>query len=243
MNLLEIKENKNLKTEFSGIDSLDPCVNKEHFKNYNKKISYEYNAQGFRDKEWPTDLKNKIWCIGDSFTVGVGQPAEETWPALLEKELNERCINISQDGCSNDLIAARAKQVIEKFQPTAVIIMWSYFWRRFINGKNVHYDAGQRELPSDDIDNFLKNLFAVNDSFKRVINLTIPDCFIEDSSTRFKILKVKNKKNFKKVLNLVSDRTIPDIIEVEQVDYARDSHHFDILTSQNIVKQILENLQ
>ena len=242
MNLLEVKENKNLKIEFSGMDNLNLCVNKEHFKNYNKTVSYEYNAQGFRDKEWPADLKNKIWCIGDSFTVGLGQSVEETWPALLEKELNERCINIGQDGCSNDLIAARAKYIIDTYEPKAVVIMWSYFWRRFINGTNLHYDVGQRELPSDDIDNFLKNLFAVNDSFKRVINLTIPDCFIEDSSIRFNILKVKNKKNLKKVLNLVSTRTVPDIIEVEQVDYSRDGHHFGFLTCKNLVDDIIKTL-
>jgi len=239
MSLLEIKKNIHLNLKFTGMDSLDLCKNKEHFKNFNKAVSYVYNSRGFRDQEWPTDLKNKIWCIGDSFTVGVGQPIEDTWPVLLEKKLGERCINVSTDGCSNDLIAARAKRIIDTYDPKAIIVMWSYFWRRFINDSNVHYDAEQRELPRDDIDNFLKNLFAVNDSFSRVINLAIPDCFIEDPSIRFDVLKIKTKKNLKKVLQLSSNRIIPDIIEIKQIDYARDGHHFGLSTCEKIVDDII----
>lgn len=239
MNLLEIIKNKNLKTEFSGMDSIELCNNKDHFKSYNKKITYEYNSKGFRDKEWPTDLKNKIWCLGDSFTVGLGQPLEETWPSLLEAKLNQRCLNVGEDGCSNDLLSLRAKYIIENYQPTIVIIMWSYFWRRFINGANIHYDPIQKELPKDDVNNFLKNFYSVNNSFSKIINLVIPDCFVE--SSKESIFRKKNKKNIHKILSYADSTFSSKIIEVEQVDYARDGNHFDILTCQNIVKQILKN--
>lgn len=237
MTLLEIQGNKNLKTRFSGMDSIDLCRNKDYFKDYNKIISYEYNSRGFRDKEWPDDLKNKIWCVGDSFTAGIGQPHEETWPSLLEKKLNERCLNVSEDGCSNDLIALRAKHVIDNYQPKAVIIMWSYFWRRFINGKNVHFNP--REMPRHDVENFLNNLFIVNDCFDKIINLVIPDCFIESSSSIKLILETKDKKNLSKILKYFSSKPLPEIIEVKQIDYARDGHHFDKLTCEKIVEDIL----
>ena len=239
MNLLEIKENKNLKIEFSGMDHYDHCSDKEHFKNYNKTISYEYNSAGFRDKEWPIDLKNKIWCIGDSFTVGLGQPAEETWPALLEKKINERCINIGEDGCSNDLMSLRIKHIIDNYNPKTIIVMWSYFWRRLINGKNVLYDANSRELPKDDVNNFLKNFYSVNNYSCKIINLLIPDCFLE--SPQESVFRKKNKKNIHKILSYADPTFSSNIIEVEQFDYARDGHHFDILTCQNIVKEILKN--
>jgi len=62
----------------TGMDTLELCLNKEYFKSYTKQISYRYNSKGFRDDEWPEDLSDVIWCVGDSFTVGIGQPFEET---------------------------------------------------------------------------------------------------------------------------------------------------------------------
>ena len=75
----------------TGLDTYESCFDKEHFKNYSKKISYEYNSKGFRDVEWPTDLSDCIWCIGDSFTEGLGQPFEETWPQVLQKNSGKTC--------------------------------------------------------------------------------------------------------------------------------------------------------
>ena len=33
-----------------------------------------------------------------------------------------------------------------------------------------------------------------------------------------------------------------DIIEVNQIDYSRDFHHFDLKTSKNIIKNVLAKL-
>lgn len=243
MKILEVEERKNLKISFNGIDHIDKCVNKDHFLNYKKIVTYEYNSKGFRDDEWPTNLQNKIWCVGDSFTVGIGQPHDETWPRLLEKSLKEKCINISEDGCSNDLISLRAKYIIENYNPKTVIIMWSYFWRRFINGKNIQFDPGKRELPKDDILNFLRNFSSVNDHEHNIINFVIPDCFIESNLTiKTKFLK-KDKKNINKILRNVDANFSKNLIEVEQIDYARDGHHFDVLTCQNIVKEVVKYIE
>ena len=86
----------------TGIDSLEQCNNKKWFINYPYSVTYHYNSRGFRDTEWPEDLNLAIWCFGDSFTVGLGNPTEHTWPYILEKETGIRCINISLDGASND---------------------------------------------------------------------------------------------------------------------------------------------
>ena len=59
---------------YSGMDSPDLCLDSKHFKSYPYSVSYQYNSRGYRDHEWPDDLQNAVWCIGDSFTVGIGSP-------------------------------------------------------------------------------------------------------------------------------------------------------------------------
>ena len=113
----------------SGIDSFDKCLDKQHFKNYQHQITYNYNSRGFRDTEWPdniTELQDSVWCFGDSFTVGVGSPLTHTWVNLLQSKLNQRCINVSMDGASNKWIARKAIQVLKTIKPKIIVIQWSY---------------------------------------------------------------------------------------------------------------------
>ena len=117
----------------SGMDSLDGCPDKKHFKNYPHKIEYRHNSRGFRDTEWPdtiTELQDSIWCIGDSFTVGLGSPLTHTWPNILQNKLNRRCINVSLDGASNNWIARHARAIINEIKPKNLIVQWSYSHRR-----------------------------------------------------------------------------------------------------------------
>lgn len=119
--------------EYSGIDSIDHCKDKKHFKSYPYTVCYNYNSRGFRDLEWPTnqlDLQRAIWCVGDSFTVGVGSPLEHTWPWLLQQRLKNRTVNISMDGASNTWVSRKVCRVIEEINPKTLIIHWSYISRR-----------------------------------------------------------------------------------------------------------------
>lgn len=225
--LLKINDYTNCSFRNIGIDSVEECLNIEHYKNYTKEVNYIFNSNGFRDEEWPTNLKNKIWCVGDSFSMGLGQPYDETWPMLLQKKLNERCIRITEDGCSNDLIAMRSQFIINNYKPKLLIVMWSYFWRRFLNGKNIHYV--KRQSPKDDLNNFIDNCLLVN-QFDKVINFIIPDCFIDDIHI----------KNASKLIQQNSVKQLPELIEIEQLDYARDGHHFDVRTSERIVEIITD---
>ena len=240
MDLLQVKDRINLELLQSGTDSHALCLHKKHFNDYKKSVQYTYNSKGFRDEEWPQDIENKIWCVGDSFTVGLGQPYEEIWPKLLEKQLGERCINISEDGCSNDLMALRIEQ-IKTFNPKCIIVMWSYFWRRWEDNKNVHFDVHERELPKDDLANFLKNLQSANHKSPcKIFNYVIPDCMIESTSTWKRILGIRNKKNINKLIDYHHPgNQSPFVNEIEQIDYARDGHHFDVLTCEKIVQDIL----
>jgi hypothetical protein len=114
----------------SGLDTVESCLDLRHFKNYPWEVVYSYNSRGFRDQEWPDDLKSAIWCIGDSFTMGLGSPLSHSWPKVLEQNLNQRCINISLDGGSNDWISRKAVRVLEEIKPSTVVLQWSFVERR-----------------------------------------------------------------------------------------------------------------
>jgi hypothetical protein len=123
----------NARWDHSGIDSVEGCRNKKHFKNYPHTVEYVYNSRGFRDADWPDsleELKNAIWCIGDSFTVGLGSPLEHTWPYLLQQQTGRRCINISMDGASNSWIFRNGVSIIKNINPKTIILHWSFIERR-----------------------------------------------------------------------------------------------------------------
>jgi hypothetical protein len=130
----------NARWQYSGIDSIERCADKTHFKNYPYPVEYVYNSRGFRDAEWSEsvdELRNAIWCVGDSFTVGLGSPLEHTWPYLLQQQTGRRCINVSLDGASNDWIARKTQRLIEEINPTDIVIMWSYTNRREKNDNSL----------------------------------------------------------------------------------------------------------
>lgn len=122
----------NQQWDYSGSDSLELCHNPRHFKGYPHNVSYNYNDRGFRDHGWPDSvdqLQQAVWCIGDSFTAGLGSPLEHTWPHILQESLKIRTINISMDGASNDWIFRKVVNLINTIQPKVIVIHWSYVER------------------------------------------------------------------------------------------------------------------
>jgi len=140
--------------QFSGMDSLEDCMGKKHFKSYPHAVDYVYNSRGFRDSEWPEDidqLTHAIWCVGDSFTEGLGSPAEHAWPFLLQNQTNMKTINVSMDGASNAWIARRTVDILTEINPKYIILHWSYLHRREISQQEIwekEADRGWRELYS-----------------------------------------------------------------------------------------------
>jgi hypothetical protein len=215
----------------SGLDSFDKCLNKKHFLDYPHTVEYHYNSRGFRDAEWPNtieELQNAIWCVGDSFTVGLGSPYEFTWPQVLAKVTGRRCINVSMDGASNAWISRRAQQIIKEVAPKQLVVLWSYTHRRESPDINLSDEARRLQfeksnLELDDLKNFincytnLKNCSAGTNIF----NGMIPHSGFPNMDNFY------NHNQLTKLFNL---------------DYARDYHHFDRVTSEFFVKQILKNL-
>jgi hypothetical protein len=132
LNKTKIISRQNESSEFSGMDCIEHCFSsKKDFQSYPYTISYQYNSRGFRDVEWPSDhFQEAIWCVGDSFTSGVGVPWKHTWPQVLQQKTNRRTINISLDGASNNWIARHANEIIKEIQPQYLIVQWSFSHRR-----------------------------------------------------------------------------------------------------------------
>lgn len=127
---LVLKTTQNLVTDYLDPDTQQHCADQTHFDQYPYKIRYCYNSRGFRDQEWPENLSSAVWCFGDSFTVGIGSPREHTWPWLLQQRLNQRTVNISMHGASNNWMARRAVEIIKTVSPRRCVFHWSYLHRR-----------------------------------------------------------------------------------------------------------------
>ena len=283
---LIIPSRVNLQCEFSGLDSLDRCLNKEHFQSYPYKVEYVYNSRGFRDAEWPEsleELKNAIWCVGDSFTVGIGSPYHFTWPQVLSAATGRRCINISMDGASNTWISRRAQQIVREVAPAHMVVMWSYLHRRehpdtklSDDRRIVHYEESILEI--DDLKNFVccyqqLNAAAIStDIFNSIIpysglirlvdNQVIANDWNNLRDPIWPDVYPKNKTEFAALSEYIQQELFsqPDVkdsfeqmfacdelskcqlLELTNLDYARDYHHFDCITSKFFVEKVCETL-
>lgn len=194
-------------------------LNIKNFLSYSYPICYNYNSYGFRDHEWPSDLSDVIWCVGDSFTSGVGVPFEHRWTNILENKLNKRCINLGIDGASNPLIRNICLQILREHNPKIIIPMWSFFHRRHEDPWNLsHLTNSSKE---EDFTTFLDCFKDVNNNSSscKIVNLLIPNQYI--SSELFQDI---------------------DIFQTTTIDFARDSFHFDYKTAEVYVEHIVSKL-
>ena len=224
----------------SGIDCLKECLDKAYYRTYPHKVSYQFNSRGFRDREWTGDLQSAIWCLGDSFTVGLGSPVAHTWTAQVELTCGFPTINVSLDGVSNDWIARQACNIIRTVQPRNMIIMWSYLHRRedpnselsdedrrlfYLRSEDKRFDSDGYSSEIEDQLNFQSCVKSVDGSSTNIVHFIIPCAYDKGCS------------------NNTAKDWLPDYIkEVPRLDLARDSHHFDILTSQWVAQQAASGL-
>jgi hypothetical protein len=280
---LILQSRKNKKWKFSGIDCLQECLNKDHFRSYPHHVEYNYNSRGFRDAEWPqslSELKNSIWCVGDSFTVGVGSPYNFTWPQVLSAATGRRCINVSMDGASNNWISRRSQQIIKEVAPKQMVVLWSYGHRRELPDTNLPDEdrrvrSDKYDSESDNITNFINCYISlkksnagttifngiipnsdVNEIFEHVTrswnnikDVSWPDSF-PSTLTEFNQLPDHVKKESRSVFTQVNFDIWflsnnfyrqNQLLQLSNLDYARDYHHFDLVTSNFFVQKILEN--
>jgi hypothetical protein len=266
--------------QYSGIDSLEYCLDKEHFKSYPYDITYCYNSRGFRDAEWPVNLKelqSAIWCVGDSFTVGIGSPLTHTWPQILQQTTQRRTINVSMDGASNMWVARKSLDIANQIQPSYLVIQWSYISRRekTIDAvldeawKLFYKDIADPSWPAcsrQNIDQLPKKILEeidqlhggwpryIGDEIRRLYTIK---CTVEDDiKNTLDCIELLSQVKSTQIVHSFIPKFVPldcqGIVEsqidglvipaIQQLDTARDGHHYDIVTSQAFVQQIAQHL-
>lgn len=253
--------------EYSGIDSVDQCRDPQWFQQWSWPIQYSYNSRGFRDSEWPSDLSQVIWCVGDSFTVGIGSPRTHTWPWLLQQRTGLRTINISMDGASNNWICRTAQNILQEFPQAQVAVHWSYIHRRELSvdaaleKKFAEFYAAVKD-PQWPV-----CAFAEYDGLPALIRLELehvygwqPVVYDDDRSiSHVRSSHAEDLENAKfcitqlppKVIQSSIPRWMPahlrpswsnSVIATPQLDWARDWHHYDIKTSSWLVDKIISTV-
>lgn len=257
------------------MDHPDQCFDRKHWHSYQYQISYDYNSRGFRDSEWPSDLdqlQNSIWCIGDSFTVGLGSPIQHTWPARLSALTGRKTINVSMDGASNSWIARQAACIIENIRPESVIVMWSFSHRREINDPNLT-DEQRRSIcldcsQHDNWQHFLSCVKLIKNLMPQAIQLAIPHFHPEifDMSKNWNNIKDQSWPDCPKsmeqlnclplgiqqelqqvsqiydLLKVNCEWLDTGMVEVNQLDKARDGFHFDLKTADWVAAHVVSTL-
>lgn len=282
-----LPDNINLILEYSGIDHPKYCIDTEHFQKYPHSIQYNYNSRGYRDDEWPESrLDQAVWCLGDSFTAGIGSPVQHTWTYLLSQQLSCRTINVSMDGASNNWIAKKAISMIGQIRPKIVVLHWSYIerregfpgrqdqrsWMKFYN--NIK-DPSWPDCPMlEDAGSLPESIFKeITDVFKFPLDMYLNDhnlrvhCSkvdIEQDITNTwqcinSVMQAANQSNVTVVNSFIPEfishgaampkfwtapeaTKIQHVPEFERLDLARDGHHYDILTAQYFVNQLVDKL-
>jgi hypothetical protein len=252
----------------SGIDSFELCLDREHYLSFPHKVEYHYNSRGFRDCEWPNDLSQVIWCVGDSFTVGIGSPLEHTWPCILQQRTGRRTINVSLDGASNNWIARTAGAILSKFPTASMVVHWSFLHRResdlelilerkFRNFYNNVRDTSWPQCGS------LKDFDKLPNHIKLEITQDHPGwpmvVYGDDSLTHHtRSTDEQDIANTQQCMAQLADHVIhtsipnwappghelnfSNVIPTTQLDHARDKFHYDILTSTAVVNNVITAL-
>ena len=213
---------------YSGMDTITLCFDKEHFKSYPHDISYVYNSRGYRDDEWPDniqELHSAIWCIGDSFTVGIGSPLEHTWPYQLEQASQRRIINVSMDGASNAWILRKVYKLLEWVKPKTIVIQWSYITRDELDDQSLTDEQrrlrnSKKDLSQNDLEFYRQKLKKTIDQLEAVTkNTQIIHSFIPECGITIDVDKIwsdiKRPDWVDTPTSLVEFKNLPKFIELE----------------------------
>lgn len=260
----------NTVTEFTGLDSPDRCLDRAHWHSWPDHIDYRYNSRGFRDQEWPNDLTTAVWCVGDSFTSGLGSAWLNTWPQVLQRQLGRRTVTVSQDGASNNWIADQCCEIAQAVRPCAMVVMWSYLHRRpGVDQQPLLYSGTTMQ---QDYENLLQCQQQVRDCCvdTQLVEFVIPNWQPVLSQTAWQ--QIRDPSWFHSVNNLgLGMHTIlaelhqthgydpvklrrqiqllaqypilNSVLEVPQLDRARDGHHFDCVTAQWVADRVCDSLR
>lgn len=90
--------------------------------------TYTYNEDGYRGDSINADID--LLAVGCSHTEGIGVNDNQTWPYYTANLLNFNHINAGFTGRSNDYIARTVTELVPKYSPKIVAVMYTYPVRR-----------------------------------------------------------------------------------------------------------------
>jgi hypothetical protein len=262
----------NLQRQFHGMDCLIRCRDRDHFKNFPYPIEYRFNSRGFRGPEWPesrSDLQNAIWCLGDSYTTGIGSPLPHTWPVRLGSKLDKKVINVSLAGCSNEWIADTVERIVADVDPRHMVIMWSLTRRRqhpdtSLSPENRRLSYSNSQV-DEDWENFLhckKRVdtathalqFAIPEFHAGFAHLTRlwndirgpdwpeePPTFMEELHNLPPMI-LAEIKDAHQCYDRIRQVIEPAVIRTPRLDHSRDGYHFGLITAEWVASQAADRL-
>ena len=132
------KRSSNYHNKFSGMDT--PGKNNRSSRDFweypVQDFDYQFNSWGFRGKEYDQYVGQAVnICLGDSFTVNVGEPVEHSWVSQLAEHFDIPTVNLGMDGAGNDAIKLVYNRACEVFDVQDTFVMYSYLHRRLINNE------------------------------------------------------------------------------------------------------------
>ena len=208
----------NYQSDIFGMDSIEECRSKSLFKNFPYPVSYRFNSLGYRDRNISEYIKNPIITVGDSFTVGLGLPADLIYPVQLEKLVNHQVLNFSMNGASNDWMARKLELILKYFSPIAIIVHYTFSARRELDRPDwFDNERVQCEPIYTEEENY--NNWLTNHNKIQTLTASIP--------TWYSFLPQWHTDP-----NVVDH--IENQIKFEQIDQARDGFHYGAKTCLNL---------
>lgn len=183
--------------------------------NFKHNIEYTFNSRGFRDKEWPSNLSDSVWCLGDSHTLGIGVPKEYIYTELLQQSSNINIINCGFWAATNIWLSLTAESILKEIKPKYLIIGWTHLTKRVRPDEPINNDTFS-------LMHFKKCMDMV---FKANINTTIIHFCVPDILSKNELQLFNNYSN--NFLGII-----------EKIDTGRDGFHIGIDTHKHLYDTI-----
>lgn len=212
----------NVCCKFIGLDSQEHCLDSAYFRSYPDDVEYRFNEIGYRTKSVNEFRGNEILAIGDSFTLGLGVPLQHTWPCRLEQLLNYPVLNFSLNGASNDWLARKTQQLLQWFQPRAIVVHYTFSHRRERPCPDWHDDERTECEPfyteQENLENWNRAFCYFSSLPWPVVHSFIPNWHTTSIDH-----------------SLLNNNVLPP---TQQIDFARDRFHYGVKTNQQLAESI-----
>lgn len=239
------EEHRNYKGVYTGCDSPkyfdsypkklrvkagDQNLKLEDFLAYPHKINYDFNSRGFRDEEWPENLNDCYFCIGDSQVAGIGIPYKNMFVNILQTNLQKRIINCGNPGGNNYYwIVQKSRLILDTLKIKKLILVWGPAHRNHfhVTVKSPLALIKNSSSPRNDI-NTLKTYVDTLEKNKKTTELVhVFTKFYHDAYGFLDDMK-KARINF---------------VTFDKLDYGRDGIHYGIESNLNLAKKLRKKLK